>query len=53
MKSISGTIANALWNQGIIQEEDIDTCRYGMDVVISSVLEIVSILTIAAFVGNF
>lgn len=53
MKSISGTIANALWTQGIIQEEDIDTCRYGMNVFISSVLEIASILTIAAFVGNF
>jgi len=53
MKSISGTIANTLWTQGIIQEEDIDTCRYGLDVFISSALEIVSILVIAAFVGNF
>jgi len=52
MKSISGTIANALWTQGIIQEEDIDTCRYGLDVFISSSLEIVSILIIAALVGN-
>ena len=40
MKSISGTIANTLWTQGIIQEEDIDTCRYGLDVFISSALEI-------------
>lgn len=53
MKSISGTIANTLWTQGIIQEEDIDTCRYGLDVFISSVLEIASILLIAAFIGNF
>ena len=53
MKSISGTIANTLWTQGIIQEEDIDICRYGLDVFISSALEIVSILVIAAFVGNF
>lgn len=53
MKSISGTIANTLWTQGIIQEEDIDTCRYGLDVFISSTLEIASILIIAAFVGNF
>lgn len=53
MKSISGTIANALWTQGIIQEEDIDTCRYGLDIFISSALEIASILIIAAFVGNF
>lgn len=53
MKSISGTIADTLWTQGIIQEEDIDTCRYGLDVFISSALEIASILIIAAFVGNF
>ena len=53
MKSISGTIANALWKQGIIQEEDIDTCRYGLDVFISSALEIASILIIATFAGNF
>ena len=53
MKSISGTIANTLWTQGIIQEEDIDTCKYGLDVFISSAFEILSILIIAAFVGNF
>lgn len=53
MKSIPGTIANTLWTQGIIQEEDIDTCRYGLDVFISSALEIASILIIAAIVGNF
>ena len=53
MKSISGTIADALWTQGIIQKEDVDTCRYGLDVFISSALEIASILIIAAFVGNF
>lgn len=53
MKSISGTIARALWNNGIIQEEDIDTCRYGLDIFISSAIEIVSILFIAFFVGNF
>jgi len=53
MKSISGTMANALWNQGVIQEEDIDTCRYGLDMFILSALEIASILIIAAFVGNF
>lgn len=53
MKSIAGTIAETLWNQGIIQEEDVDKCRYGLDVFISSALEIVSILMIAAFLGNF
>ena len=53
MKSISSAIAGALWNQGIIQEEDIDTCRYGLDIFISSTIEIISILLIAVFAGNF
>ena len=53
MKGISGGIANTLWTQGIIQEEDIETCQYGLDVFISSALEIASILIISAFIGNF
>lgn len=53
MKSISGVIASALWNQGIIQEEDIDICRYGLDIFVSSTIEIISILLIAVLVGNF
>lgn len=53
MRSISGMIADTLWNQGIIQEEDIDKCRYGLDVFISSALEVASILVIAAVMRNF
>lgn len=53
MKGITNIIANALWNQGIIQKEDIDTCRYGLDVFFSSIVEVVSILVISLFVGNF
>ena len=53
MSSISGMITDTLWNQGIIQEEDVNKCRYGLDIFISSVLEIVSILIIAAVIGNF
>jgi len=53
MKDIIGTIACALWNQGIIREEDIDTCRYGLDIFVSSAIEIISILLIAVLVGNF
>ena len=53
MKGISNSIATELGAQGIIQEEDIDKCRYGLEVFISSVLEIVSLLFVALFVGNF
>lgn len=53
MKSISGMITDTLWEQGIIQEEDIDKCRYGLDVFISSILEIASILIIAVAMRNF
>lgn len=53
MRSISGMITDTLWNQGIIQEEDIDKCRYGLDMFISSALEVASILVIAAVMRNF
>lgn len=46
-------IADMLWDQGIIQEEDIDKCRYGLDVFISSTLEVASIIVIAAIMRNF
>ena len=52
MKSISSSIADTLETQGIIQKEDVDKCRYGLDILLSSVLEIISILVISAFVGN-
>lgn len=53
MKCISATIANALWNQGIIQKDDIEACQYGLAIFLSSVIEIASILIISVFVGNF
>lgn len=53
MKSILGMITDTLWEQGIIQEEDIDKCLYGLDVFISSTLEIASILIIAIAMRNF
>lgn len=53
MKNISENIADILWSQGIIQKEDIDKCKYGIDIFFSSFLEIFSILLIAAFIGNF
>mgnify|MGYP004517065217 FL=1 len=53
MKNISSEIADMLWNQGIIQEDDVNTCKYGIDLFISSFLEILSILAIAIAFGNF
>lgn len=47
MKSISDAIANTLWTQGIIQEEDLEICRYGLGIFISSLLEVFSILVIS------
>ena len=53
MRNVSGAIAEILYSHDIIQKEDIDICRYGLDVFISSVFEIASILIIAIFAGNF
>ena len=53
MKNISSGIADMLRTQGIIQEDDIDKCKYVIDIFISSFLEIISILVIAAILGNF
>lgn len=52
MKSISDAIANTLWTQGIIQEEDLEICQYGLGIFISSLLEVLSILVISFFIGN-
>ena len=53
MKSISGNIADMLWSQGIIQKNDIDKCKYGIDIFLSSFIEILSILLIAIFMKAF
>ena len=53
MKNISDSVADMLWSQGIIQEDDIDKCKYGINIFFSSFFEIFSILLIAAFIGNF
>lgn len=53
VKNISSGIADMLWTQGIIQEDDIDKCKYGIDLFIFSFLEIFSILAISAILGNF
>ena len=51
--SISVYISELLVEQSIIKKEDADTCRYGIEFFIVSVLEILSILILALFLGNF
>ncbi len=53
MRNISKMIADTLDANGVIQNEDIDICKYGLDIFISSALEIISILIIALIGGNF
>ncbi len=53
MKGISDNIATELGSQGIIQKEDVDKCKYGLEVMLSSLLEILSILIFSVFIGNF
>lgn len=53
MKNISDSIADTLLQSGILRDDNVDACRYGLDIFVSSVLEIISILIISAIVGNF
>lgn len=53
MDKISDSISNLLWEQGILQDDDVSKCSYGLDIFISSIIEILSILLISAFIRNF
>ncbi len=53
MKGIFAYVSNQLSEQGIIKQEDIDTCMYGLEVFASSVLELLSVLVISLFLKNF
>ena len=53
MRNIANNIAALLNANGIIQEDDMDTCRYGLEIFISSLLELTSILFISIFMDNF
>lgn len=53
MRNIAGNIATLLTANGIIQEDDTDKCRYGLEIFISSLLELTSILFISIFMNNF
>lgn len=53
MKNISSRIANFLGNQKIIDKNEVDICRYGLEVFASSTIMLLCILLISIFAGNF
>jgi accessory gene regulator B len=53
MKSISNNIAEVLYSNGVIHKDDLEVCKYGVEIFLSTFLEISSILLISVFVGNF
>ncbi len=53
MKKLSLAVTSMLQEQGIIEKEDMDACSYGLELAFLSVLEVLSILLLAIFVGNF
>lgn len=53
MNKLSSCITDILWKQGILQDNDINKCNYGLDIFISSTLEVLSILIISLFINNF
>ena len=53
MQRLAQGTADLLAAQGIIREEDAPIYRYGLEAMYSSLLELLSILTLAALIGNF
>lgn len=53
MDNVIGKIVNQLEQMQMIQSKDTEICKYGLGIFISSMVEIISILLISVFVGNF
>lgn len=53
MQRLAQGTAERLVAQGIIREEDVPIYRYGLEAMYSSLLELLSILALAALIGNF
>lgn len=53
MKNIPSYISELLGSHGVINQEEIETCRYGIEIFITSVFELLSVLTISLFCRNF
>lgn len=52
MNTVSQYVAKTLYNEGIISNENIDICRYGIEYFIILVIEILSVIILSAFIGN-
>ncbi len=53
MQRLAQSIADILFEGNVIKEDDRDSCRYGLEVMLSSISEILCILIISIFVRNF
>lgn len=50
---IANFVSDILCENQIIKYEDKDVCRYGLEIFIDAVLEILSVIVISIFAGNF
>lgn len=53
MQKLSRSITELLVQNNIVRHEDADSCRYGLELMFSSVSEILCVLVISLIVGNF
>lgn len=53
MKYMSKYVAELLESEGVIKQNDVDVCRYGLEVFLSSFVEILTILVVSALLNNF
>lgn len=51
-KKLSSRISDVLVMGGIIKDTDRDKCSYGIDIMFSSIIQLLLILIISAFIGN-
>lgn len=53
MQKLAQGITDQLVQNNIVKPEDADSCRYGLELMFSSVSEILCVLVISLFAGNF
>ncbi len=51
--SLSMRMAESLQKHNVIQEKDVDICRYGLEIFLSSAFETLSIFIISILLGNY
>ncbi len=53
MKKIAMSLMNHIYKQGFIEKGELDTYVYGMDIFLSSLIEVASIIAISLIFNNF